>query len=456
MSELREVGHARAVGNRALNEDNPDLRFPNSARVYAKMGREDAQVQSLIKAVMLPIRRANWWVDPNGADEIVTAHVAGDLRMRVLGEDLHAPMGAAGGRVSWDIHLAQVLRSLQFGHMFFEQVYRPGNDGREHLHKLAPRWPGTIIQIKVADDGGLESITQLAGGKRVEIPVSQLVAYAYDDFGGQWLGNSILRPAYKHWVLRDRLIKNEVNALDRNGMGIPVYTGSDVAENQEEDLASGQLIAEQLRVGERAGASIPAGAKLTLLGMSGQIMSPREAITYHDAMIVKASLAHFLNLEGKSGSYALADTQSDFFIQNLQTTAEWIADVATQHIVEDLVKFAFPDHEGPMPRIVVDPISAKKELSATDWNDAVRSKTIIMDGPTENHFRRTFNVPAKQDLEEALLGKKKRQELEQELGVSLTSSPESQMPVGSPEAVTAANAFLSAWNARKAGRDIRE
>ncbi len=426
---VREVGSARVAHNFALSEDNWALRFPQSTRVFAKMGREDAQVQSLLRAVMLPIRRASWWINPNGAPEDVVSHVAGDLRMRVLGDDPNSPLGSPTGRVSWDEHLGQALRSLQFGHMFFEQVYRVGDDGREHLWKLAPRWPGTISRVNVAEDGGLDSVTQSVSGGVVKIPVDRLVAYVYDDFGASWLGQSILRPAYKHWMIRDELLRLEQDVLDRNGMGVPIYRGSDLTNDPDGDLDRGEVLATSLRSGKTAGGSIPAGADLKLLGVSGQLVSPREAIAYHDSMILKASLAHFLNLEGKGGSYALAETQNDFFIQNLQATAEWVAGVATQHVVEDLVRVAFPEYTGPLPSVMVDPIAAKKELTAQDWATAVRDKVIIMDGPTEEHFRRTFNVPAKQTLSEALEGKKARQEMEQEMGVSLTGEQIEPPPV---------------------------
>ena len=266
--------------------------------------------------------------------------------------------------------------------MFFEQVYRVGDDGREHLWKLAPRWPGTISRVNVAEDGGLDSVTQSVSGGVVKIPVDRLVAYVYDDFGASWLGQSILRPAYKHWMIRDELLRLEQDVLDRNGMGVPIYRGSDLTNDPDGDLDRGEVLATSLRSGKTAGGSIPAGADLKLLGVSGQLVSPREAIAYHDSMILKASLAHFLNLEGKGGSYALAETQNDFFIQNLQATAEWVAGVATQHVVEDLVRVAFPEYTGPLPSVMVDPIAAKKELTAQDWATAVRDKVIIMDGPT--------------------------------------------------------------------------
>lgn len=434
----REVGAARTVSNTALAEDNWALRFPASSRVFAKMGREDAQVKSVLRAVMLPIRRATWYLEPNGAPDEVVSLVAEDLRLHVKGEDPGKPVAARTGRVSWEKHLEDALRALQFGHMFFEQVYAPGRDGRDHLVKLAPRWPGTITDIQVAADGGLASIRQRAAAgvknaEPVEIPVSRLVGYVFDDIGSQWIGQSVLRPAYKHWKLRDELLRMELNAIDRNSMGVPVYEGSELALDADSDLKNGQKIVESFRAGKSSGASIPAKAKLSLVGVNGQLMSPREAIAYHDNMIAKSVLAHFLNLEGKGGSYALAETQSDLFIQSLQTTAEWIADVATQHVVEDLVRVAFPEHDGLMPRITLDPIASKKEIQPGDLAQLKNAGLILADKDLEEDLRRRYVLPPKQRLSDALQSKKTRIALEEQFGVTLTGTPDEGSTDETPE-----------------------
>ena len=423
-SVLREVGYARAVRNRALEDDNRALVFPRSADTFAKMLREDAQVTAIFRAVSLPIRRANWQLDANGAPPEVVAHVAEDLRLRVRGDDPHKPLAPRAGRVSWEKHLEQALYSLVFGHMFFEQVYEVGADGREHLRKLAPRWPGTLTKINVADDGGLESIEQQAsGGKKTrspKIPVNRLVAYVFDDMGGQWHGRSILRPAYKNWVIKDELLRLELNTLDRNGMGVPVYTGSDMSNDPEGDLERGQEIVEGFRSGENAGASIPAGAKLEVKGTSGQLISPREAIAYHDNMMARSVMAHVLNLDGKGGAYALASTQNDLLVQSLQTIAEWVQDVATQHVVEDLVRVAFPEHDGLMPQLVFDPIASKKEITPGDLAGLLNAKAIFPDKDLEEDLRRRYTLPPKQKLSDALKAKQARQDLEQQMGVTLS------------------------------------
>lgn len=405
--QTREVGHALTSGRGATAEDNWALRFPESAKVFAKMGREDTQITSVLKALWLPIQRATWMIDPNGADPEVVALVAEDLRLPVLGDDPRKPVARRRGRVSWSEHLQKALLALQFGCMFFEQVYAEGPDGRMHLRKLAPRMPGTLSKVNVARDGGLESIEQAPVNvdgesvKGVTIPVDRLVAYVHAPTDTSWTGTSVLRPAYKHWMLRDQFLRLEAQVLDRNGMGVPVYTGSEFTNDPAGDLERGQDIATSLRSGKAAGAAIPAGSKLALMGVSGQLVNPREAIAYHDSMMARAVLAHFLNLEGKGGSYALAETQSDLFIQSLQTIAEWIADTATQHIVEDLVDVAFPDYDGMAPRIIAEPIASKKELSAQDLATLVRDKVLIPDKDLEEDTRRRYSMPAKRPLSEA-------------------------------------------------------
>lgn len=427
---MSEFGHARGARNLALAEDNRRLAFPQSARVFSKMLREDTQVKSVARAVTLPIRRAGWRIDRNGADDAVVAAVAEDLRLGVVGESPNAPLAPRQGRISFEKHLEDALKSLFYGYMFFEQVYAPGVDGREHLVKLAPRWPGTVEKINVAADGGLVSIEQRAvssdswAQERTVVPVDRLVAYVYEDEGNQWIGQSVLRPAYKNWRLKDELLRKEVTTLDRNGMGVPVYTGSEYADDKDADLKFGQDLAENLRSGAYAGAAVPAGAKLELKGVSGQLVSPREAIQYHDSQIAKAVLAHFLNLEGKGGSYALAETQSDLFVQSLQTIAEWIADVFTQHVIEDLVHVAFPAYDGMCPRLVFDPIASKKELTAADLATLLDKGALFADKDLEEHLRRVYSLPAKQSLVDALESKKNRQELEQQMGVSLSTPTE--------------------------------
>jgi hypothetical protein len=324
-------------------EQTPELRWPLSIDVYDRMRRTDAQVASVLRAVTLPIRRTPWWVDPNGARDEVVEQIAADLGLPIKGAD-PVPQRTKD-RFSWSEHLRNALLMLTFGHMFFEQVVRLDDQGKVRLRKLGPRMPRTVVAVNVDDDGGLISIEQAAGATKVIIPVDRLVAYVNDREGGNWFGTSLLRSAYKHWIIKDRLLRVQAQTIDRNGMGVPRYTG---AEN-EESLDNGLALATKWRSGDNAGAAIPFGAKLDLVGVSGALPNAEPAVRYHDEQIARAVLAHFLNLGTQTGSWALGSTFADFFTNSLQGVCEAVRDTSQQHVIEDLVDWNWgPDEQAPL------------------------------------------------------------------------------------------------------------
>ena len=369
-------------------EETPELRWPLSVHVFDRMRRTDAQVQSVLRAVTLPVRRTTWRVDPNGARDEVVDQIASDLGLPIVGVTEQPTRSRV--RFSWPEHLRMALLMLPFGHMYFEQVVRIDDRGRVRLRKLGPRMPRTLTAVNVADDGGLVSIEQAVGAGKAVIPVDRLTAYVHDREGGNWLGSSLLRPAYKHWLLKDRLLRVQTQSIERNGMGVPVYGGAP----GEEDLSDGLAMAKAMRAGDNSGAATPNGASLELKGVSGTLPDADPAIRYHDEQIARAVLAHFLNLGTETGSWALGSTFADFFVLSLQALGEQIADVATQHIVEDLVDWNWGPDE-PAPRIVFDEIGSQHEATALALKALVDAGILFPDRILEESVRQMFRLPAK-------------------------------------------------------------
>jgi hypothetical protein len=373
------------------DEQVPELRWPLSVDVYDRMRRSDSQVTSVLRAVTLPIRRTPWRIDPAGARPEVAQLIAEDLGLPLVGADPETPTPRRSrDRFSWQEHLRMALLMLPFGHMFFEQVVRLDTDGRVRLRKLGPRMPRSITKVNVADDGGLVSIEQAALSASITIPVDRLVAYVFDREGGNWLGTSLLRPAYKHWLIKDRLLRVQAQTIERNGMGVPRYKGAP----DEEDLSAGLTIAQGWRSGANSGAAIPHDADLDLVGVTGQIPDAMPAIRYHDEQIARTVLAHFLNLGTQTGSWALGSTFADFFALSLQALGEQIADVATQHIVEDLVDWNFGTDE-PAPKVVFDEIGSQPQAMASALKMLVDAGVILPDRVLEEFIRTTLGLPAK-------------------------------------------------------------
>jgi hypothetical protein len=377
------------------NEQTPELRWPASIPIYDAMRRQDSQVRSVLRAVVLPVQRTNWWIDPNGARDEVVQLVSEDLNLPIKGQD-PKPRGRTRDRFSWWEHLRLALLMLPFGHSFFEQKARIDSQGRARLQKLEHRPARTIAAFNVAADGGLESIEQhghLDTSGPVTIEISRLVGYVYEREGGNWAGMSLLRPAYKNWLLKDRLLRVQTGTIERNGLGIPVYEGAE----GEKDLSAGLAMAREVRSGEDAGAATPNGAKLRLMGVEGELPDALPVVRYHDEQIARAVLAHFLNLGTQTGSWALGSTFADFFTLSLQALAQQIADVATQHVVEDIVDWNWgtPDNPEPAPRIVFDEIGSQQMATAQAIKFLIDAGVVFPDRSLEEAVRQQYGLPPK-------------------------------------------------------------
>ena len=388
-------------------ERTPELQWPQSVAVYSRMDNEDSRVTSLLEAISLPIRSTSWRIRQDGASDEVTEFVSRNLMVPIDGEDEVRNPGRSRGRFSWAEHLEEVASpTLQYGHALFEQVYRPraqSPDGRFWLRKLAARPQWTILKFNVALDGGLESIEQMAPPARTAgslyvaniappvIPVNRLVAYTRNRRPGQWQGKSILRSAYKHWLLKDKLLRIEAATAERNGMGIPVGTASKPDDQDEVDRMA--AAARALRGGINAGLGLAAGQIMELLGVSGNLPDIRRAIDGHDRSIALSGLAHFLNLDGKGGSYALASVLADPFVQAVDAYATYLCRVANAHIIEDLIDVNFGVDENA-PVLVFDPIGSRQDLTAAAVKLLYDSGVFDDDPAVKRAIRQRFNLPS--------------------------------------------------------------
>jgi phage gp29-like protein len=390
------------------NETNPQLVWPLSIEAYDKMRREEPQVVSVLRAVMLPILSAQYQLDPGEAREEVVTRLAADLGLTIKGRD-PVPPHRTRGRFSWREYLRLALLSLVYGHSVFEQVYEPDAFGLLRLKKLAWRPPRTISQFLVAPDGGLEAITQhgLLSGQRggVKIPVSHLVVHVNEREGANWIGQSLLRSAYKMCILKDRVLRVQTMSIERNGLGVPVYTSAPVPDGADPDRHkewvesekdAGLQIAQDFRAGDDSGASIPHGAKLELLALTGKLPDTTRPLQYFDEQIARAVLAHVLNLGGddSTGSYALGDTLESIFTNSLNSVAADFVDVTQQHVIEDYVDLNRGPDE-PAPRLVVSKIGADTPVTADAIRALVDARVITPDEALEGHVRELMGLPAR-------------------------------------------------------------
>ena len=388
-------------------EQISELLWPNSVRVYTRMGREDSRLASMFQALWLPVRRTRWRIDPNGAKATVVKHIATDLGLPIVGDDPNKPTPRTKGEFCWPEHLRNALTYIQFGHAVFETVYRI-EGGLAHLDRVAPRPQSTIAYWNVDRQGRLMSVEQWSAGVfavpgyvvqvptgdgSAAIPGERLVVYVRDPDPDVWTGNSILRACYKNFILKDELMRIEAAAARRHGIGVPTLWASPEESEDEERIAEYQRIASAYTGGSSAGLALPAEAKAQILSPAGTPMDPRRAIEYHDHQMALVALAHFLNLDGKGGSYALASVQADTFVQSLQTVADTIRDTAQRRIVEPLVDANWGPDE-PTPRLVFDEIGSRQDATAAALQMLVNSGLLTPDPRLEQFLRESTGLPA--------------------------------------------------------------
>ena len=390
--------HAPYQWNLDPHETNPSLKWPMSLVTYDAMTTE-SQVTSVLRAVRLPICGATWYIDPAGARDEVVQHISQDLGLRIMGSD-EPPSRRVAGKFDWFKHLNWgVGLSHRYGHMYFEQQAVIGDDGKAHLLNLWPRMPRRIVRLEADNNGELISISQNPsigqsgipnGVGLIDIPVNRLVWYVSEQEPGDWIGRSLLRAAYKNWLMKDDLLRVQAMTMRRQGMGVPVYTGA----KDGEDLAPGWDIAQKIRAGEEAGAAIPFGSRLDLVGVQGSLPNIAEPIAYHDQQMARAVLAHFLNLGQQTGSWALGAAFQDFFVMSLQSMANEIRNNAQAHIVEDIVDWNYGIDENA-PQLRFKPIGTEQPLTAQTLLWLRQAGMIIPDRELEQYTRGVFDLPSK-------------------------------------------------------------
>lgn len=323
-----------------------DLRWPHSVRVTYPRMLNDAQVQGLYLGATLPIRQYAWSIKPNGARPEVSARVCEDYGLPLHGTD-PGPRRRTQRRFRFDKHLEDALRAIGYGHRYFEQVGEIRDDGLWHLRKLADRPPHTIREIRTAADGSLAYIRVPALNPDaallndgVKLPVEHLVGYVWDQEGANWFGHSMLRPCYRPWKVKDRIVAVGAINIERAG-GVPYIEAPEGAGKTQ--MAELHQLAAEFRVGQGAGAALPHGATLKFAQAAGG----DQAVNYirlQNEEMARAWLMMFMQLgQTETGSRALGSTFVDYLALAQNAIAQWFCDIFNEYVIEDDVEF----NEGP-------------------------------------------------------------------------------------------------------------
>jgi len=374
------------------------LQGNKGVEIYDKMRLSDATIKASVLVCSLPIRSANWYIEPASDDE-QDKKIAEFVRFNLF-ENM---------TITWNDFLRQALLMLPLGVMLFEKIFEMGEwNGKEMFmyKKLAPRLPKGVYSWQTPDKQ--DGITwSKVDGEQVGIPIEKLIIFCNEKEGDNWWGNSILRVCYKHWYYKENFYKIEAVAFERQGLGVPMASLPEGATSVEETKA--EEILRNIRTNEKAYVIKPDGYEIEFMDMKGgTTKSPKDAIQHHNREIVLSVLAQFLELGATSvGSRALSQDQSSLFYLSLEATAKQVADTINKYAIKQLVDLNFDVKN--YPKINYSKIGViDHNALTTSIQRLVQSGTLTVDDTLEDHLRDTMNLPKREESEEDISGSEKK------------------------------------------------
>lgn len=433
------------------SEYNSDLQRFAALDVFERMRRSDPSVRETLWHIFGPVINAVWMVEPpdDPSDE-EREHAA--MAHSALFEWLEQP---------WVEVLEHALSYLTFGHSVFEPIWQgversltmqqptdagtndpdltatdtpaPGGAANPPLppdvettvlpprlfttwRKFSPRLPRTLWQWQVDEFGELTEVVQTVwvnlpdgsqGYRVAPIPAEALMVFTHEKWGDEYTGISILRSAYKPWVMKEMIEKVASIAYERHGVGYLIgYIPKDKEQDSDLQTKIGNMLAD-LRAD--AYAVLP-GPKQTSTNANGyliEILSPTGGLPdfdpilkYYRSEIAGAMLTRFKELgHASTGARATADVQSAVWYNALHAVARYIESVFNREI-KKLVDLNYPGVTR-YPKLRASGIEARNLLEfAQAMALLVEAGLISTDTNTRAWARQIVDAPS-EDLQES-------------------------------------------------------
>lgn len=348
-----------------------------------EMRRADGSVKALLRAIKTPMLATQWRVECENKEiqQFVEENLFENLER------------------SWKEFLREALCYLDFGHYVFEQIYEV-RDGKIWLKDLAPRIPASIFRWKLTNGefGIIQNIrTDDAKQHQAEIPADKLLILTNDKEGDDVTGQSLLRPAYIHWKMKNVLYRVSAIAAERYGVGIPVLyipKSSDAEEKAKAENAVMNVRSNEKSYLVFSGTEEEWKFKIVTPEGNPQGANIIELIEHHDKRILSSGLAGFIGLgSGDTGSFALSKTLLDWFIRSVEDNARYFAEQMEQQVIWRLVQLNFGD-KAECPKLLFQSI---KEVNfkefATVLQTLASTNLINVDEEVKEWIHEQFMLP---------------------------------------------------------------
>lgn len=304
------------------------------------MLKSDGKGRSIEQALTLPPRSATWDITPSDGDKGEAEFVKDALTRN---------SNAGGMSVPFEMVLAQAISACLYRRAFFEKVFKLDPDsGRIVYDKIAFRPAGTCRLLFDESTGSFNGFRQRVPMDHpkaddegmVTIKPQRSFVFVYGQHRRPIEGVSDLETAYGIFETKQKIKFLWAAFLENQVM--PKAIASDESSNEAANAFARKV------------ATLKGGG---VVGIGpGQDVKPYEtsiaaaqafsdAIRFLDSEMYASVLAGFLELASAAslgrGSYALSESQSDFFLQSRQALLTELAAAVENYLIADLVRWNF-------------------------------------------------------------------------------------------------------------------
>ena len=329
----RGIPHSRERGrihSRFLfdtSETVPELTDSKRLETYRKMRRSDPTVSATLRSIELPIRQGTYDVTPPSKPTDTETEIA-----KRISEWLFEGL-------NWKQILRSSLTSLTYGFAVMEKVY--DRVGKYIVPtKLGFRPQRTIEDERRNSRGELSYLIQRLESFRAELPRSKCVIISVDaESQEDWRGQSILRPIYKPWLIKEKM--EIINAIshERFSAGVFILKAPERVLDEDKEWKIAEEGVKNLIAGLAPYAMLPNGWDLSILERNTRPVDLLPFIKELKDDIKTAPLALHLRLGGNdsSGSKALGVAFVDAFLHAVQAWADIVVDAYNDDLIKELV-----------------------------------------------------------------------------------------------------------------------
>ena len=329
---------------------------------YKKMFDYDAQVIAGFDLLLMGVLMKEWRIrhsDP----EVVNTLTRSLKRMRY--PSFREAMKAMCHAILYGFSVTEVVYEN------YEQYWMP-----RQVNGLKTFDPETI-KFYPDEYGNLEKLEQDFSGSKIELPVDRMLIWSHEKLYGNWYGKAILRGVYKHWYIKDAMMKFSNIAHER--FGSPVLKGTVSNKSEEDDMLTklGHTYSRSQVVVTKRGKDDPTDIDIL---ESKRTEAPFDKyIRYQDEMILRRMLISNRVFEGGGGTYG-PKVPMDLVLMKFQDVRLELIDVVNTmlQMISDLNWADLKDY----PVIEFKPLSSldKSQIQKAIY-DAIDKDIISKDEP---------------------------------------------------------------------------